>query len=418
MPRIFVSHAARDEPLVEEFVELLQVGVGIHPDEVFCSSLPGMNIPTGEAFINHIKGQVRDPQVVLLLISQEFLKSQFCLNEVGASWALNLPIYPLLVPPLDYNDVRGVLAGIQAAKLDDKEKLNDLRDDLTKKLALTPLRTSHWERKRDRFLAKLTSLLPEAPTKIERSSTALEKRGTENPVVASSGTWLKLGDHFFEAERFERHGKSKISIRAIPKTPEDEAALEHLRSFFEGRNNTIGYAYQNDGGFARIDKMSSVSQAGTNHWAIEVTIAEESSFGYMTEMSFNQYSSDDIAEMRAGRLLINNPPPPRKRSGVTTDSYLESIIAGQSDSPAKTGECVVRQVVQKYRSDLQQSLAWARLEAIFRLKAARIIGSVFELTLGPVDGDKLHVQFSGKRPRRNQTEEPETITIKGQCDLS
>ena len=97
------------------------------------------------------------------IISPEFLKSQFCLNEVGASWALSLPVYPLLVPPLDYGDVRGVLAGVQAAKIDDKEKLNDLRDDLIEKLGIVPLRTSHWERKRDKFLGKLASLLPQVP---------------------------------------------------------------------------------------------------------------------------------------------------------------------------------------------------------------------------------------------------------------
>ena len=46
MPRNFLSHAAKDEALVEEFVDLLQVGVGAHPDDIFCSSLPGMDIPS------------------------------------------------------------------------------------------------------------------------------------------------------------------------------------------------------------------------------------------------------------------------------------------------------------------------------------------------------------------------------------
>ena len=81
-----------------------------------------------------------NPVLVLLLISPEFLRSQFCHNEVGASWALSLSIHPLLVPPIDYADVRGVLAGTQFAKLDEKECLNDLRDDLIKKLGLAPLK--------------------------------------------------------------------------------------------------------------------------------------------------------------------------------------------------------------------------------------------------------------------------------------
>jgi hypothetical protein len=422
MPRIFVSHAARDEALVEEFVELLQVGVNVHPDDVFCSSLPGMNIPTGRAFVEHIKSQVQDPEIVLLIISSEFLKSQFCLNEVGASWALSLSLYPLLVPPLGYGDVRGVLAGVQAAKIDDKEKLNDLRDDLIEKLQLTPLRTSHWERKRDKFLGKLSTLVVQVPSSIERSSPVAAKEEHTRLVVSSSGTWLKLDDRFYDAERFERQGRASISLRISPGSPEDEAALEHLRSYVVGRNKVVGYAYQNDGGLARIDKMSSISQGGVNHWAIEITVVEDSNSGFLTEMAYGfggrQYSPDDIAEMRAGRLLFNEPPPPRRRTQSLEEGLLEAAIAGRSDSPVRTEECVIRGIVKGHRGAPEAALVHARLEAVYRLKGAGIIESVLELSLGPIVGEKLHVRFRGRRPRRYQSEEPEIISIEGDCELN
>ena len=418
MPRIFVSHAAKDEALVEEFVELLQVGVNVHPDDVFCSSLPGMNIPTGRAFIDYIKSQVQNPELVLLIISPEFLKSQFCHNEVGATWALSLTVFPLLVPPVDYGDVRGVLLGTQAAKIDDKEKLNDLRDDLIEKLKLTPLRTSHWERKRDKFLGKLSSLVLQVPARIEVPSPVAAKKDPGGMVVTSSGTGLKLGDRFYEADRIERHGKSNISLRIIPRSSEDEAALEQLRSYVAGQNKSIGYAYQNDGGLARIGKMSSVSQGGVNHWAIEIAVVEDSNTGLLSEMAYGfggrQYSADDIAEMRAGRLLINNPPPPRRRS----EGLLEAAIGGRSDSPVRTEECVIRGIVKGHEGELEVALGHARLEAVFRLKGAGIIESVLELSLGPIVGEKLHVLFKGRRPRRYQSEEPEMITLEGDCDLA
>jgi hypothetical protein len=421
MSKIFVSHAAKDEALVEEFVELLQVGVNVHPDDVFCSSLPGMNIPTGGAFIDHIKSQVKNPELVLLVISQEFLKSQFCLNEVGASWALSLPIYPLLVPPLDYADVRGVLAGVQAAKLDDKEKLNDLRDVLIERLGLAPLRTSHWERKRDKFLSKLATILPHVPPSTERRTPKSTRAEPPEIVISTSGTLLKLGDRFYEADRFERHGKSSISLQVNPRSPEDEAALEHLRLHVEGRNRAIGYAYQNDGGLARITKMSSVSQAGVNHWSIEIAVADDSNQGLFSEMAYalggRQYSPDDIAGMRVGRLLINDPPPSRRSQGLELE-LLESAIAGRSESQVRTEECVVRNVVKGHVGELEAALCHARLEAVFRLKGAGIVGSVLELRLGPLVGEKLHVRFRGRRPRRYESEEPEVISIEGDCDLS
>ena len=67
-------------------MDLLHAGVGVHPNDIFCSSLPGMDIPTGAAFVGHIKSQVTHPELVLMIITPAFLKSPFCSHEVGASW--------------------------------------------------------------------------------------------------------------------------------------------------------------------------------------------------------------------------------------------------------------------------------------------------------------------------------------------
>jgi len=418
MTRIFISHAASDETLVEEFVDLLHVGIGIQPDDIFCSSLPGMDIPTGAAFISHIKTQVTNPDLVLLIISPEFLKSQFCQHEVGASWALSLPVFPIIVPPLDYADVRGVLAGTQTAKLGDKESLNDLRDDLTEKLSLKPYRTSHWERKRDKFLARLGEIVPKAAIK-PSSAKPDEAAGR---VITSSGAWMKLDDRFYRVARFERHGTASISLQLAPTSPEDDAVLDRLRPQQYGRGKAIGFSYQNEGGLVRVEKATSVSHGDSNVWSLDLTCEEDQRGGMWNEASHvindRHYSPDDIAEMRAGRLLINVPPPPRRRSRGFHDDSIESLISGWSDSPVKTDECIVRSIVAANRDNLEAGLCWARLETVFRLKATRIVESILELSLGPLVGDKLNVRFRGQRAFRYEGETPEIITIEGDCDLA
>lgn len=418
MVRIFISHAASNENLVEEVVDLLQVGVGVHPDDVFCSSLPGMGIPTGTDFITYIKSKVQNPNLVLLLVTPEFLKSPFCNNEVGASWALSLPIRPLLVPPLEYHDVRGVLAGTQIAMLNDKEKLSDLRDEITDKLGLKPLRTSHWERKRDRFMARLEELVPQRLTPAEAATAQV----TPASIVTTSGSWLKLDDHFYKADRFERHGKASITLQLSSASAEADAVLDRLRPHQHGRGTTIGFAYQNEGGFTRIDKVVSVSQGDINVWSMDLTFEDDQRGGMWNEVSYNcsdrHYSPDDIAEMRAGRLLINTPPPPRRRSKGFNDDFLESIIAGTGGSTVKTDECIVRSVVARNRDNLEMGLSWARLEAVFHLKATRIVETILELSFGPLVGDKLRVRFRGQRPFRYEGETPEIITVDGECETA
>jgi hypothetical protein len=80
-------------------------------------------------------------------------------------------------------------------------------------------------------------------------------------------------------------------------------------------------------------------------------------------------------------------------------------------------ECIVRNVVVQNRGNLEAALSWARLEAVFRLKATGTVGSILELSLGPLVGDNLSVRFRGQRPFRNQEETPEIITVEGVCDL-
>jgi hypothetical protein len=416
MPRLFISHAAKDEGLVEEFVDLLQVGIGVHPDDVFCSSLPGMNIPTGKAFIEHIRSQVINPELVLLVITPNFLRSQFCNNEVGATWALSLPIHPLLVPPIGFADVRGVLDGMQSAKLDDKEALNDLRDDLTEKFGLKPFKTSHWERKRDKFLARLNGLLGETAS----TATAESPEGAKAaaPVVSSSGAWMKLADLFIRVQRFEHHDSLKISVQLSHETAEEEAALKRLRPPEHGRGLTVAFAYQNEGGVAQISSVKSLSEGDKTVWSLELIVQERRNGGVWNEMAFNKYSAVDIAEMRVGRLLINVPPPPRRRSRGHEDEFLESIIAGSSDSPVRTDKCVVQAIVGANRGKLKEALCWARLEVVYLMKAAELVEIVLEFTLGPLQEDKLHVRFRGQRPSRNKSEAPEIIEIDGKCELS
>lgn len=412
--QVFISHAAKDESLVEDLADLLHVGIGVQPDDIFCSSLPGMSIPTGEAFVQYIKSQIAHPKLVLLIVSEEFLKSAFCQNEVGASWGLDLPMWPLLVPPVVYSDVRGVLADAQLKKIEDKESLNDLRDDLIKILKLQPYRTSHWERKRDRFLAKL----PEST--IGKSPSVAPDEPSEAVVVASSGSSLLLADCVLEAVKFQRHGENKLDVIVACGNGEEEAALERLRSTQSGLHaEPIPYAFQNDGGLARINEIKSTFEDGKQRWEISL-VCQPPEGGVLKDVSHNfggrHYAPDDIAELQAGRLLIDDPPPPKRRSVATEESFLESLISGGHDGKVHTGECIVRRIIGE-TDNAKTALVRARLEAVFRVKATGIVENVIELVLGPIAKDSVHVRFKGLRRPRYHGEQPETIQIVGECRL-
>lgn len=104
MKKIFISHSSKDKELVFAFTKFLRLGLNLGRDEISCSSLSGC-LPTGEAFIPAIKKAIQDCGITILLITDNFLKSQFCLAEMGAVWALGQTIFPLLVPPVTHKDI-------------------------------------------------------------------------------------------------------------------------------------------------------------------------------------------------------------------------------------------------------------------------------------------------------------------------
>jgi len=57
---LFLSHATADNEFVKAIVNLFVTGVGVPYGSVFCSSLPGMNIPPGMDFKQKIGDSLKN----------------------------------------------------------------------------------------------------------------------------------------------------------------------------------------------------------------------------------------------------------------------------------------------------------------------------------------------------------------------
>lgn len=128
--KVFLSHAAVDKPIADLLCSLLCNGLNIVRKNIFCSSLPGQSIPGGFDFIKHIKEQFEAAEIVIILFSQNYLDSQFCLAELGACWICNKRHIPLVVPPLKYRDLKATLSVTQAHNITKDDELDLLADDL------------------------------------------------------------------------------------------------------------------------------------------------------------------------------------------------------------------------------------------------------------------------------------------------
>ncbi len=167
MAKLFISHASEDKRLVTEFTKLLEGGIGVPPSEIFCSSTKGQGIPPGKDFKSYIKETLGDSTLVLALVSDDFYQSPFCMCELGGAWFASKDFIPVIVPPVSYSNMKAVLAGMQALKIETNSGLDDLHYAITERLPVPkPLPTARWSERRDEFLEILPSLLKgPAPSK-------------------------------------------------------------------------------------------------------------------------------------------------------------------------------------------------------------------------------------------------------------
>src|SRR5690242_15798063 len=112
--RLFISHAVADGPVVKSFVNLLESGVGVSPNNIFCASIKGQGILPGLDFKSSIHTNLNNATTVLALISENFYNSAFSMCELGGCWLQAKDLIPILIPPVRYADMKAVLTGIQA----------------------------------------------------------------------------------------------------------------------------------------------------------------------------------------------------------------------------------------------------------------------------------------------------------------
>lgn len=157
--KVFISHASSDAEIVEELIELLE-SVGLESTQIFCTSFEGYGIGLGENFLDAIKNELQGDVLVLFVLSKNFYGSPVCLCEMGASWVLSRNHVPILVPPLDYSDVKGVIPLSQGLKINEALKLNLLKEKIENLFSLqNKMSMSTWERKRDRAMGRIEKLI-------------------------------------------------------------------------------------------------------------------------------------------------------------------------------------------------------------------------------------------------------------------
>jgi len=150
--RIFISHSSKDKDIMEKFTDdILQLGIGLSHEDIFCTSIEEMGIKNGEDIRRHIRDNVKSADFSFLMISKNYKQSEICLNEMGAVWATDNRVRYYILPDVDFKEIGWLCDAYKVSKLDDPVVLDTLEQELTDFYGL-PRKGAIWSRHRQNFI--------------------------------------------------------------------------------------------------------------------------------------------------------------------------------------------------------------------------------------------------------------------------
>ncbi len=107
--KIFISHATADGETGEKFLEFL-ISLGYDKNNIFYSSKYHNGVEIGKNFPDVVRENFIGADVIVLLLTENFYNSYYCVCEEGAAWiSSDKEIVPVLLGDLTFSDMKGFI---------------------------------------------------------------------------------------------------------------------------------------------------------------------------------------------------------------------------------------------------------------------------------------------------------------------
>lgn len=187
-PLVFISHSSKDKAFAESLVTLLE-DIGLDSSNLFCSSVDGYGIGIGKDIFDTLLNLFSGHNLFVIFIqSPRYYKSAVSLNEMGAAWVLKTDFCSFLTSDMEFKKMEGVVndskISIKVNEDSTPARLTELKDKLTIFLGLPQVNNIKWERKRQDFINKVTSIEYEKDIVEEKEKDTIEFSNDELQIFS------------------------------------------------------------------------------------------------------------------------------------------------------------------------------------------------------------------------------------------
>lgn len=165
------------------------VGTGIPKETIFCSSLPGNDV--NEHISGEVKSALKNSAVNIAILSKEYYKSAYCLNEAGVLWYENegAPVILIALPEINTGNMYGFLNSEHVfRRLDSNTDISHIYDTVSEAILAPQTKVSlitHENNKlKERYVEYLkTRTLPLSDTDASTTDIASEITTDDERIV-------------------------------------------------------------------------------------------------------------------------------------------------------------------------------------------------------------------------------------------
>jgi hypothetical protein len=136
IPRIFISHRHKDEPIVAALTALLEQSFYVDRNDIRCTSVQPYMLTPGERTSELLRTEIAGAELVIGVLTPDTSESNYVLCELGASWGRDIPTFPILARGATYADVPSPLSERHSMSVETEENCLQLVDYIASKVSL------------------------------------------------------------------------------------------------------------------------------------------------------------------------------------------------------------------------------------------------------------------------------------------
>ena len=185
-PVIFISHRSIDADVADMLKDYL-VETGIPNEYIFCSSLPGNDVR--QQISVEVKQKMKNSTVNIAILSMDYYKSAYCLNEAGIIWLQDsTPAITIGLPEIEPEKMYGFLNGDnKLRRLDNSDDIAAIYDIIQKavnaKQATMAIATAASKKLASRYTAHLSKRQKSSEDSKENASFSIESITTDDEKI-------------------------------------------------------------------------------------------------------------------------------------------------------------------------------------------------------------------------------------------